>query len=250
MGFEITIDEFNGPLDLMLHLISKNKLDLMNLDISELTTQYLKYINAMQEMHLEIASEYLVELANLIEIKSRKLLPIEKVELEDNYEEDPQERAVRRLIEYQRFKEITPLFDTYYEERSLQFTRVQSEALNEYCEDITTVPTDLDTYDLLRSLTKMYQRIAVSKPLKSTLTVKEVSVDERRLIVRHMLSTSSKKEFPLYDILNECENMQECVITFVVLLDMATRGEIHFEDIDKDTIRIIKGEFNYDEGLD
>ena len=249
MSFEITIDEFNGPLDLMLHLIAEKKLDLMNLDISELTTQYLKYLNAMEEMHLEVASEYLVELANLIEIKSRKLLPIEKVELEDNFEEDPQEKFVRRLIEYQRFKEVTPLFESFYEERGLQFTRVQSDSMNELVDD-TSVPSNMDAYDLLRSITKMYQRIALSKPLKSTLTVKEVSVDERRLIVRHMLSVSEKDEFDLYDILNESESMQECVITFVVLLDMATRGEIHFVDIGQESMRIIKGEFVYDESLD
>lgn len=249
MSFEIAINEFNGPLDLMLHLIADKKLDLMNLDISELTSQYLQYLNAMEEMHLEVASEYLVELANLIEIKSRKLLPVEKVELEDNFEEDPQEKLVRRLIEYQRFKEVTPLFENFYEERGLQFTRVQSDSLNEYCDD-NAIPTNMDVYDLLRSLKKMYERIALSKPLKSTLTVKEVSVDERRLVVRHMLSVSKQKEYSLYDILNECENMQECVITFVVLLDMATRGEIHFEDLDKDEIRIIKGELKYDESVD
>lgn len=191
-----------------------------------------------------------MELANLIEIKSRKLLPVEKVEFEDTFEEDPQEKLVRRLIEYQRFKEITPLFENYYEERSMQFTRVQSDILNEYTAQDNGIPDNMDAYDLLRSLTKMYQRIALSKPLKSTLTVKEVSVDERRLVVRHMLSVSKQKEYSLYEILNECENMQECVITFVVLLDMATRGEIHFEDLDKEEVRIIKGELKYDESLD
>ena len=73
--FKVSIDKFDGPLDLMLHLIRENKLDLMDLDVSELTAQYIAYLNSMETLHLEIASEYMVELATLIEYKSRKMLP-------------------------------------------------------------------------------------------------------------------------------------------------------------------------------
>ncbi|MBR3693035.1 MAG: segregation/condensation protein A [Erysipelotrichales bacterium] len=249
MKFEVSINEFNGPLDLMLHLISEKKMDLMNLDISVLTEQYLAYLDTMEQLHLEIASEYLVELANLIEIKSRKLLPVEKVVFEDEYEEDPQEKLVKRLIEYQRFKDITPMLESFYEERNLHFTRVAQEITSDI-DDSKSIPTDLDVYDLLRSMTKMYQRIALSKPLKSTYTVKEVSVDDRRVEVRHFISTSGRDEFDMFEILCQCESKQEFVITFVVLLDMASHGEIHFADIDSDHIRVIKGEFKYDESMD
>ena len=75
MDFKVTIDQFEGPLDLMLHLIKENKLDLFDLDIDVLTGQYLIYLDSMDQLHLEIASEYLVELATLIEYKSKRLLP-------------------------------------------------------------------------------------------------------------------------------------------------------------------------------
>ena len=87
MNFKITIEQFEGPLDLMLHLIKENKLDLFDLDISVLTDQYLAYLDQMQELHLEIASEYLVELATLIEYKSKKLLPKDQSQLDEEYEE-------------------------------------------------------------------------------------------------------------------------------------------------------------------
>ena len=119
MAFTIMIDQFEGPLDLMLHLIKDNKLDLFDLDMNILTDQYLQYLNAMESMHLEVASEYLAELAGLLEYKSKKLLPREKVVSEEEYEEDQREKLVKRLLEYQRYKEVSAQFEQKYEERQL-----------------------------------------------------------------------------------------------------------------------------------
>ena len=99
MDFKVTIDQFEGPLDLMLHLIKENKLDLFDLDIDVLTGQYLIYLDSMDQLHLEIASEYLVELATLIEYKSKRLLPKDESVLDEDLEEDPKDRLVRRLLE-------------------------------------------------------------------------------------------------------------------------------------------------------
>ena len=98
MEFKVLIDQFEGPLDLMLHLIRENKLDLFDLDMNILTEQYLVYLDTMESMHLEIASEYLSELASLLEYKSKKLLPREKVEITEEYEEDHRDRLVARLL--------------------------------------------------------------------------------------------------------------------------------------------------------
>ena len=98
MDFKVTIDQFEGPLDLMLHLIKENKLDLFDLDIDVLTGQYLIYLDSMDQLHLEIASEYLVELATLIEYKSKRLLPKDESVLDEDLEEDPKDRLVRRLL--------------------------------------------------------------------------------------------------------------------------------------------------------
>ena len=94
MDFKVTIDQFEGPLDLMLHLIKENKLDLFDLDIDVLTGQYLIYLDSMDQLHLEIASEYLVELATLIEYKSKRLLPKDESVLDEDLEEDPKDRLV------------------------------------------------------------------------------------------------------------------------------------------------------------
>ena len=141
MAFTVTIDQFEGPLDLMLHLVKDHKLDLFDLDMDVLTEQYLTYLNAMESMHLEVASEYLSELAGLLEYKSKKLLPREKVEVEDEYEEDKQKLA-QRLLEYQRFKEVTADFEKKYEERQLLFSKPLSEEANKWIH--TTIEGDLN----------------------------------------------------------------------------------------------------------
>ena len=98
MDFKVTIDQFDGPLDLMLHLIKEGELDLFALDIVKLTDQYLRYIHAMQDLHLDSASEYMLELATLIESKSKKLLPNEKEELEDDYEAESEQGRLQPLL--------------------------------------------------------------------------------------------------------------------------------------------------------
>ena len=123
MHFSVAISEFEGPLDLMYHLIKENKLDLFDLDMDVLSEQYLAYLNQMEEMHLDIASEFLTELAGLLEYKSKKLLPKEKVEIEEEYEEDHRDKLVKRLLEYQRYKEASESLKPLYEERQLSYTK-------------------------------------------------------------------------------------------------------------------------------
>lgn len=247
MSFHVTIDAFDGPLDLMLHLIKDKKLDLFNLDISVLTDQYLKYLNHMEILKLEIASEYLAELASLIEYKSRKLLPKDETELTDAYEEDPREKLVRRLIEYQKFKEITPLLETRLEERSMHYTKPQSEIPAQWISE-EALPSSMNVYDLLKSVQKMFQRIALQQPLQSKITYKEISVDDRVVWLRHMIYTSEIRQFQLQELLISSTTMQELVITFLALLDMARNSELHFK-VQEDEIFICKGEYKHEESL-
>jgi len=123
MGFIVNIDKFEGPLDLMLHLIKENNMDIFDFDISVLCDQYIDYIFKMQTLHLEVESEYLIELATLVEYKSRKLLPKNDIEIDDEYQDDPQDRLVKRLLEYQKYRDVTNVLNDYYEERNLQYSK-------------------------------------------------------------------------------------------------------------------------------
>ena len=109
MEYRVTINDFEGPMDLLLHLVKENNIDIVELNVESITEQYLNYIKEAEELNLDIASEYLTLAAELIEIKSISLLP-KKVVLEDEYEEDPREKLIQRLIEYQKYKEVTETF--------------------------------------------------------------------------------------------------------------------------------------------
>ena len=134
-SFRISIDQFEGPMDLMLHLVREKELDLFDLDLDVLADQYIAYIEAMDNMHLEIASEYLAELAGLLAYKSRRLLPKDKSELEDTYEEDTREQLVQRLLEYDRFQRVSETFRQLQEERMLHMDKPQEEIVSGWLND-------------------------------------------------------------------------------------------------------------------
>ena len=128
---KLLIGDFEGPLDLLLHLIKKSKMEIFDIEISEITNQYINFIKEMEEMNLDIASEYLVMASELIEMKSRKLLPNSKEEDEEVIEENPEDELKRRLLEYQKYKESTEVFRNLEENRNSYYTKAP-ESLKQY----------------------------------------------------------------------------------------------------------------------
>ena len=171
MHFSVTIDQFSGPLDLMYHLIKENKLDLFDLNMDVLCDQYLAYLNAMESMHLEVASEFLSELAGLIEYKSRKLLPKEKVEIEEEYEEDQRDKLVKRLLEYQRYKEVSASLNELFEERNQSYTIPQPNITQLWTSKVNEEDLQGNPYDLIKAMNKVMRRLILNKPLQTTMTV-------------------------------------------------------------------------------
>ena len=107
MDYSIKIDEFEGPLDLLLHLIKEDNIDIYDISIDKITKDYLDYINKMEELNINVASSYLVMAAELMEIKSKSLLPSnKKEEVSENEEEVSRERLISKLIEYKKYKEL------------------------------------------------------------------------------------------------------------------------------------------------
>ena len=185
--FKVTIDTFDGPLDLMLHLIKEKQLDLMNLDMNVLTDQYVSYLRSMKEMHLEIAGEYLAELATLIEYKSKKMIPGNDEQIEDDYEEDPKERLVRRLLEYQQFKQASEELSEMYESRQQQLSRPLAEEVDTWMKDDSQSKISGNPYDLMKAMKRVMMRMRLTSVASSSYTVREVSMEDRELQVRARL---------------------------------------------------------------
>ena len=245
MAFTVTIDQFEGPLDLMLHLIKDNKLDLFDLDMNVLTNQYLHYLNAMESLHLEVASEYLTELAGLLEYKSKKLLPCEKVVIEENYEEDQREKLVKRLLEYQRYKEVTSQFEQKYEERQLQLCKPISEETNQWMQECVEGKLEQTPYDLIKAMQRVVRRMALTHPLETKMTVKELSLDERVIQIKMRLQHFIGK-MSFEDLCSDCDSLHMVIVTFLAILDLIKHKEILFTVDQDEVIWIIKEEGLHD----
>ncbi len=149
------INDFDGPLDLLLHLLKQSKMDIFDINIAQITQQYVDFINKMEKMNLDIASEYLVMASELIEMKSRHLLPKKEEEV-DEYEENPEDELKRRLLEYQIYKESTEKFKELEDARHEVYTK-SPEKISDLS-DTKIINNDVTTYDLLEALQRVLGR--------------------------------------------------------------------------------------------
>lgn len=233
MNFIASLDKFDGPLDLMLHLIREQKLDIFDLDMNILTEQYLIYLKGLEELKLEIESEYLTELATLIEYKSKKLLPKNEMVIEDEYEDDPKDRLVRRLLEYQKFKEVSAELNDLFIERQKQLSKNVSIVSDNLFDDEQRV--DGNPYDLLKAMSKLMRRIQLSRPLETKFTEKEISVDDRALAIKVMMA-DLPETFKFEKLTDDCDSVHLFIVTFLAILDLARGGFLVFNVDNEDTI--------------
>lgn len=222
MDYKVTIDNFDGPLDLLLHLIKKMDISIYDISVEEITKQYLDYINAMKELNLDIASEYLVMASELIEMKSSMLLPKHEIE-EDEYEEDPKEKLIQRLLEYKRYKELIPSFQELENLRKEEFTKEPSSLDDFKIEEGMVIVDDLKLDDLVNALNEFLKRKELEKPLNTKITKKEYSVKKRNVEIKEVLKKKKKVEFEeLFDVMSK----DYIVVTFLSILDLARKQDI------------------------
>lgn len=221
MNIEFKINEFEGPLDLLLHLIKESKMDIMNIEIEEITKQYMAYLDEQEKMNLEVASEYLVLASELLEIKSKMLLPSFK-EDEEEEEEDPREELVNRLLEYQAYKEITKVLQEKENLRKEIYTK-SPENIKNYIDEVKELNVDVSLDDLVEAFKKFLERKKDNKPLKTKVTVNEISVSSRRHDIKKLLKDKKKVSFfELFPVVSK----EYIVATFLAILEMAKSKEL------------------------
>lgn len=216
---EISIDSFEGPLDLLLHLIKENKMDIFNLKLELIVDQYLLYLKKQEQLNLEIASSYLVVASELIEIKSRLLLPKPPLSLE---EEPLEEDLVKKLINYQQYKEITTVLKNGSIERQQFFTKLPDN-LTSYMSEEITFTKDVSLDDLTDALQKFLKRKQEDLPVPTKITTREISVEQMQGSIKNRLKREGKLSFyKLFDVLTK----EYIVATFLAILEMARQGEL------------------------
>lgn len=219
---DLKLEVFEGPLDLLLHLIKENKMDIFDIEIESITRQYLDYIHKMKEQNLDIASSYLVMASELTLIKARMLLPRPKVDDEETEEEDPREELVARLLEYQAYKEITKTLKENESKRQEIHTKLP-ENINNYIEENTVITGEGSIDLLVDAFKKFLVRKSEEKPLSTKVTMKEITVSSRKLEIKSILNKEKKVSFfKLFPV----STKEYIVATFLAILDMARNKEL------------------------
>lgn len=220
----LQLKDFEGPLDLLLHLVRVNQMDIYEVNIREIIEQYLNFIDSIDKYNIDLSSEYLVMASELLHLKSKMLINSDMVdEEEDVYEINSEEDLRNKLIEYEKYKNICEDFKELENNRKEYFTKVP-ESLNEYVEDNKVLNSDVGIEDLLNAFLEMQKRLFYAKPVTTKITRKELSVKERIFEIREVLNKKGKVEFSeLFDFITK-ENI---VVTFLSLLDMSKSNEIY-----------------------
>ena len=218
---DFKINDFEGPLDLLLHLIKESKMDIMNSEIEVITDQYMNFLKEQEKMNLEVSSEYLVLASELLEIKSKLLIPNNKIE-ETEEESDPREELINRLLEYEAYKNITKVLQEKELIRKDIYTKYP-ENINNYIPEDKEIHSDVSLDDLINAFQKYYQRQIDNRPLNTKVTLKEISIASRRSDIRKLLKSKKKLSFrELFPVVSR----EYIVATFLAILEMAKNREL------------------------
>lgn len=212
MDTSVKLEIFEGPLDLLLHLIKKNEVSITDIPIATITEQYLATLEVMQSLSLDVAGEFLVMAATLVHIKSRTLLPPEEEEVEDDEEGDPKEELVRRLLEYQRFKEAAQSLESQEILRRDVFTRP-----SEAPEAAEAVEFErLSLFDLISALRHVLEQLPEERIHEVVL--ERVSMREKMSLLLDDLHRKGKVVFQ--SMFEAATSRMEVVVTFLAMLEL------------------------------
>jgi segregation and condensation protein A len=213
-AYRVRLDSFEGPLDLLIHLIRKNEVDIYDIPIALITEQYLGFIAVMQELDLDVAGEFLVMAATLIHIKSRMLLPRHDPTQEDP-EEDPREALVRRLLEHQKFKAAAELLHERETLRSAQWTRADG-PIAEIAGEAPEPEIEVDLFSLISAFRAVVER-AKQRP-KIYLPGEQMPIEER---IEQLLGKLSETEACGFeDLFADMQSRAGMIVTFLAILEM------------------------------
>lgn len=220
MKYNFSINDFEGPLDLLLHLVKINKMQISEINVENITNQYMQFINKMKEESIDIASSYLVMASELVHLKSKILLN-KTDEDDEEYELNSEEDLKEKLLEYEKIKRITETFSNLEANRGEVFTKLPTN-LNEYKQD---VPLDgnVTLEDLINAFESFLAREKLKKPINTRITKKELSVEDRIVSIRNKLNVNKKIDF--FDLFEEI-NKPYLIVTFLSILEMSKSNEI------------------------
>lgn len=233
MSYKLKLDVFEGPLDLLLYLIKKNDLDIKDIPIASITEQYLQYIDMMKMLDLDVVGDFLVMAATLMQIKSKMLLPPDPAEAEAPAE-DPRDELVRRLQEYQQFKEIAENLKLKEQARQDLFSRQLDPATaKSFVDDAKEVYFEATLFDLISALTTALKR--APEEIMHEIIKEEHTIEKKIHDILHLLLENPTVQ--LKELFTKARSKLEVIVTFMATLELIRLREIvavqkrPFEDI-------------------
>lgn len=224
MAYNFCVSDFEGPLDLLLHMVKESKVDIYEINIRTIIDQYLEFIHSLEEKNIDIASEYLVMASELIHLKSKLLINRKDDEpsSEDEFSIASEEDLRNKLLEYEKYKQITKDFQELEEKRGEVYTKLP-ESLKEYITETGIQKGEFDINDLLNAYKLFIERQRLAKPLNTKITKKELSVDDKIKDIRNILTTRKKVNF--IELFTEMTK-ESIIVTFLSILEMSKNNEI------------------------
>ncbi|WP_367294931.1 ScpA family protein [Levilactobacillus yonginensis] len=227
----IQVSDFEGPLDLLLHLIKTNEMDIYDIRITTITSQYLTYLHQMQELRLDIAGEYFVMAANLMAIKAKMLLPKPTTvdPIDEDASEDPREDLVNQLLEYQRYKQAAQELKKRAIARQEHFTRPAMAVP----ESVTmSVAPGIQTSDLQAALAKLVHRAMIAKPVTQNIHQEHFTIKAQMATVLTRLQRA-KHPVNFETLLAGVPALEEVVTTFLAVLELARQRQVQLQQVSR-----------------
>jgi segregation and condensation protein A len=227
--YEVKLDQFEGPLDLLLYLINKAEVNIIDISVSKIVTQYIEYLDKIRELNIDIASEYLHMAATLIRLKARELLPPQEGEVVDEQEDGiyNREQLIQQLLEYKKFKEAATTLKVFEAEQFGAFSRGKTEVIEHNASDDEIDLGNISIYDLLSAFKKILERAADPQAeFKHVVEVDNVKIDDR---IEHILSLLSESDEVAFEVLFRGDYRKiVLVVTFMAILELVKMQEIRF----------------------
>ena len=230
-SYTVRIAHFEGPFDLLLYFIQRDELDIYDIPIAKITDDFLAYIQELERLNIDIASEFILVAASLMRIKAKMLIPRKELD-EDGNEIDPREELVTRLLEYKRYKEVLGTFEEMEQERSLKIERGNAKAEIKKISAKALVDVELEslnTYNLFKAFRRALERYKnvqdkyIHQIVKFPYTVKD-----QQIYIKDRLKDVDKLDFD--DLFKDLENRMHAIVTFLALLELVNAQMIKITD--------------------
>ena len=217
-GLTIRLDAFEGPLDLLLHLIRKEEIDIRDIPIARITEQYLNYLQIMRDLNINLAGDWLMMAATLIYIKSRMLVPQQpEGAAQEEEQEDPRTELVYQLLEHQKFKNAAEMLYTREEVENAVWNKPPSEIMDEGAEVVAVT-----LFDLLRAFHEVVQRFEAQRRME--VTPEEVTIEQQIADIRKRFMVHEKLTFSSF--FSEARSKKHLIVIFLAILELVRLREV------------------------